>query len=50
MKSAKALVAMGVTFIVAVVGYAFPELPKELVVSGGTFLTGLGVYFVPNKM
>ena len=49
MKSAKAVVAAGVAFVVAVVEYLAPELPKEMLALGGVFLSGLAVYFVPNK-
>jgi len=49
MKSAKALSAVGVAFLTALVEYLAPELPKELVVSGGMFLSGIAVYFIPNK-
>ena len=49
MKSAKALVAAAVAFAVAVVEYLAPALPKEMIVLGGVFLSGLLVYFIPNK-
>lgn len=49
MKSAKAIVAAGVVFAIAVVEYAAPGLPKEMVSLGGVFLSGLLVYWIPNK-
>jgi len=49
MKSAKALVAAGVAFATAIVEYLAPELPKEMVVLGGVFVSGLAVYLMPNK-
>lgn len=49
MKSAKALSAVVVTFLTALVEYLAPGLPKELIVSGGMLLTGIAVYFIPNK-
>ena len=50
MKQAKAVVAIGVTFLIALVEYLAPALPKELIVSGGVFLSGMAVYFIPNKI
>ena len=49
MKSAKALVAVAVPFLVAVVKQIAPNLPTELLVLGGAFLSGVAVYFIPNK-
>jgi len=49
MKSAKALAAVGVTFLTAIIEYLAPGLPKELIVAGAMFLSALAVYFIPNK-
>ena len=49
MKSAKALAAVGVTFLIALVEFIAPGLPKELIVAGGAFVAALAVYLIPNK-
>jgi len=49
MKSAKALAAVAVPFLVAIVKYAAPQLPEELLVLGSSFLLGVAVYWIPNK-
>ena len=49
MKSAKALAAVGVTFLIALVEHFVPSLPKELIVSCGMFISALAVYWIPNK-
>ena len=56
MKTAKALVATTVTaltaFLILLVEFLAPELPKELIASGGVLFSafaGIAVYYIPNK-
>jgi len=49
MKSAKALAAVIVPFIIAVIKYVAPQIPEELLVLGSSLLLGLVVYLIPNK-
>jgi len=49
MKSAKAISASGVAFLAAVVKYAAPDLPDELIALGSIFFSGLLVYLIPNR-